>query len=708
MSRRPLIAALCLLGVMSAPAPAIASGVDRTGTQITYGASTGEQNQLTVSLAGGQYGFAEGGSVVVSGGGPDPGTACMDDPMVNPNLGNCPADGVQTVLINLDDLNDFLTIQDSASPASGGPRFVVDGGVGNDILTGGAGGEQIGGGANDDQLHGGVGNDRLDFPGTDPPQDESLGNDLLDGGPGDDQLNGGGDVPGQGADTMQGGDGTDTADYTTRSNPLRISLDGVNDDGASGDHDNVEPDVEGVIAGSDNDTLVGSGAPNFLDGRAGDDRISGGAGDDVMDGGANSPGDDSIDGGPGNDTAYGRAGDDALDGADGNDSLWGSGGNDTVRGDSGDDSVRGGAGADTVDGGDGNDIVEGAEPDLIGADGGDDLSGGAGKDLLLGEDGNDTLDGGAGPDVMDGGDGTDTVSYDGRAGKVTVTLDGRANDGQAGEGDNVMPDVENIVGGTVGDDLWGDNSANTVDGGTGEDYVNGNAGRDVLVGGNAPDLVWARDGARDRVNCGDDGDIAIVDPGDEVRDCTYVDRGGRRRLAVSRSALVSGKDYKYRLPDGHRYYPLDVPLKIPMASTIDARDAAVSVATARNSAGRRQEIRVAGGPFTVREKRGKRPSADLRLVGSPRGCTRSADGPRAPTDARTPRLVTHITRGTRSRGRVMGRHSTASAAGTDWTTEERCNGTFTRVRSGVVRVRDLERDRTVVLHAGDSYLARKR
>jgi Ca2+-binding RTX toxin-like protein len=702
---RPVIGAL-LVCLVVFPTLAVAAGVVRDGTTIRYSGDPGDQNRLTVSLTSGQYGFTESGGVAVTPGGLDPTTACVQGP--TGTQAECPATEADTLEIDLEDVDDTLTIQNSASPVSGVPRVVVDGGPGPDILSGGAGREEIGGDTGDDQLNGGGGDDRLDFAGLDPQADQSLGNDLLDGGAGNDQLNGGANVPGQGSDTLRGGDGIDTADYTLRSEPVHITLDGANDDGAAGEGDNVGPDVEQVIAGSDNDMIVGSDAANFLDGRSGDDRISGAGGDDVLDGGANSPGDDTIDGGPGNDTEYGRAGDDEFHGGDGIDSLWGSGGNDTLRGENGDDNLRGGAGPDTVDGGDGNDIVDGAEPDLIGADAGDDLSGGAGKDLLLGEDGNDMLDGGTGPDVMDGGDGTDTVSYDGRPDKVTVTLDGVANDGETGEGDNVMPNVENIVGGTVGDDLWGDNSANRVDGGTGEDYVNGNAGRDVLVGGNAPDLVWARDGARDSINCGDDGDIAIADRNDDVRDCTWVDRGGKRRLNIARSALVRGKDYKYRLPDGHRYYPLEGALKIPMASTIDARGGAVRVDTARNAAGTRQEIQVAGGPFSVRQEAGKRPSTDLRLVGRPRGCARSASGPRAPADARVPKLDMRTDAGKRGRYRVKGRHSIGSPKGTSWVTEERCDGTFTRVRSGTVTVRDLERKRTIVLHAGDTYLARPR
>jgi hypothetical protein len=309
---------------------------------------------------------------------------------------------------------------------------------------------------------------------------------------------------------------------------------------------------------------------------------------------------------------------------------------------------------------------------------------------------------------MNGGAGTDTVDYEGRSAKVTVTLDGVANDGEALEGDNVLRNVENVLGGTVGDDLSGDGDANTLDGGPGEDLVVGNGGGDILQGGNAPDVIWARDGKRDRVNCGDDGDLAITDPQDAVRDCTWEDPGGRRRLAVALSALVTGGTFKFRLPDARRYYAFEDPLKLPMGSTIDAREGAVRVATAKSSTGARQEVRVSGGPFTVRQQAGKRPTTDLRLVGSAQGCTRSSSGPRAPTDARTPKLDTQTAKRKPGKYRVRGKHSIGAPTGTSWVTEERCDGTFTRVRSGTVTVRDLERKRTVVLHAGDTYLARPR
>jgi Ca2+-binding RTX toxin-like protein len=577
------------------------------------------------------------------------------------------------------------------------------GGEGNDALDGGDGDDDVAGDDGGDTIDGGAGNDRLDFS-----SERTGGADTLAGGPGDDQLNGGPAGEQQDSDHLKGGDGTDTADFSDRTASLKIDLDGRGDDGQSGEDDNVAADVENLFGGSDSDTLTGSGAANFLDGRNGDDRVSGGGGDDTLDGGANNPGDDTLTGGAGRDTLNGRAGDDELDGGDGDDAVSGAGGTDKLDGDDGNDSLEGGAGGDALDGGPGNDLVDGAEADLIGADGSDGLAGGAGADVLLGDDGNDELDGGAGPDRMNGGAGRDTVNYENRSSRVTVTLDGVANDGEANEGDNVLPNMEIVHGGTVGDDLSGDGDANGLDGGPGEDLLTGNAGGDLLDGGNAPDLIQARDGDRDRVNCGDDGDLAIVDRSDTVRDCKWIDRGGKRRLVVARSALVRATPNAFglRLPDGHRFFDLSSAVKIPIASTVDPNDGVVQLATARNRAGARQEISVSQGVFSVRQDAAKRAVTELRLAGRLRACGRSARAPRAPTDAPLRRLYTRVDKSKRGRYRVRGRYSIGAAVGTAWLTADRCDGTYTHVDSGVVRVRDRRRHTTVTVRAGESYLAR--
>ena len=74
------------------------------------------------------------------------------------------------------------------------------------------------------------------------------------------------------------------------------------------------------------------------------------------------------------------------------------------------------------------------------------MNGGTGADTLNGGDGDDKLDGGKGADTVNGGLGVDVLSYGTRSAPVIVTLDGSVGDGEVGENDNVMPDVENLIG----------------------------------------------------------------------------------------------------------------------------------------------------------------------------------------------------------------------------------------------------------------------
>ena len=112
---------------------------------------------------------------------------------------------------------------------------------------------------------------------------------------------------------------------------------------------------------------------------------------------------------------------------------------------------------------------------------------------------------------------------------IVVTLDGQANDGVAGENDNVGPDndVETVRGGERDDRLVGNDDANELDGKSGDDTITGGAGNDKLVdflgddaldggpgadilrtdggpdGTRSADTLDARDGARDLViDCG--------------------------------------------------------------------------------------------------------------------------------------------------------------------------------------------------------------
>jgi Ca2+-binding RTX toxin-like protein len=577
----------------------------------------------------------------------------------------------------------------------------LNGEDGNDELDGGGGDDVAWGGPGDDVVRGGDGNDRLDNSADDPTG--ALGADAVDGGPGSDVLSGGPQTDPLSADVFAGGAGNDQLSYALRSSPVFVSLDGSPNDGAQGEGDNVAADIELVIGGSGPDTLIGSDGANSFDGGDGDDTIDGRAGADTLQGGLNSSGNDHLLGGDGPDVLRGDAGDDLIEGGAGDDGIFGEGGGDRLFGGDGRDQLAGGPGVDDLHGGDGNDDLYGSDPASVGADGDDKLNGDAGDDRLWGGPGDDGLVGGLGADTINGDDGRDTVSYDGRSARIDVTFDGKPNDGERGERDNVAGDVEDVVGGNRGDALTGDARPNTLDAGPGDDFVRGAAGVDRLLGGRGADVLAARDGVGDDVLCGPGADLAIVDRRDRLRSCDFADRG-RRRPRFRTSALVraSGRRVLLSLRGPSAFVAVPGPVEVPLGTTLDARRRAVQVTTAQRPGGRVQRATLRGGRFSVLQRQGRRVT-ELRLVGGDLATCRAHGANRRQVRRR---LRARIDERSPGGFEVQGQHSDGSAGGTTWVTEDRCDGTLTRVIDGTVRVRDRRRGRTIVLHVGEHYLAR--
>jgi Ca2+-binding RTX toxin-like protein len=178
----------------------------------------------------------------------------------------------------------------------------------------------------------------------------------------------------------------------------------------------------------------------------------------------------------------------ALDGGDGNDTLQGGGGDDYLAGGAGNDDITGLDNNDTLDGGTGNDrlfVLIGGEGNcvLYGGDGNDVLSGGNQADSLDGAAGDDILNGRGGGDLMQGGPGNDTVTYASRTAAVTVGVGTLADDGEAGEKDNVYLDIETVIGGSGNDTIRGGAANNLLVGNGGNDSLFGNFGNDTLQGG---------------------------------------------------------------------------------------------------------------------------------------------------------------------------------------------------------------------------------
>jgi Ca2+-binding RTX toxin-like protein len=195
-------------------------------------------------------------------------------------------------------------------------------------------------------------------------------------------------------------------------------------------------------------------------------------------------------------------------------------------------------------------ITGGPVPEFIsGGDDSDTLSGGEGNDTFFDGSG-DIAVGTAGNDTIAGGPGSDSVQYqrDSPA-PLSLTLDGIANDGQAGEADNLL-ELENIFGGEGDDTIVGDASQNRLLGGLGADTIIGLGGNDELFGDfgsngrnrgivSTEPLEDTLDGGagRDGLDCGPGFDLARHDDRDDVS--PNCERTGA--VLAGESAAVTGK-----------------------------------------------------------------------------------------------------------------------------------------------------------------------
>jgi Ca2+-binding RTX toxin-like protein len=235
--------------------------------------------------------------------------------------------------------------------------------------------------------------------------------------------------------------------------------------------------------------------------------------------------------GDGNDTVWGGTGMDWLFGGNGNDYLNAWSGNDQIYWDAGADQMYGGSGWDYVSY---EDTPYAVVLNLDGLAG----DGGSGEgDLIGGGGGNDDIypdygEGAIGADYISGGTGFDRVFYvDHGTTPIVADLDGATgDDGATGEGDTIASDMEALGGSDGNDWLVGNNLANTLYGGGGDDVIVGygdnddllgEAGNDYLFGGDGNDRLWGDVGNdslygenhADTLNGGTGTDFCDVGPG---------------------------------------------------------------------------------------------------------------------------------------------------------------------------------------------------
>ncbi len=386
--------------------------------------------------------------------------------------------------------NDFVDFVGSTSSAD------INGGTGNDTLEGTNGTDTIEGGDNDDLIT------------------PNLGNDSVDGGSGTDTVAFSGDradfiisrVNAGTVDTLIVTDVTTLSNQDTLINVELLRFDDqdfvptlantglVQTAGDAGETLTGTALDDVLIGGMGNDSISGLASNDRLRGGDGNDTVEGGSGRDVIDG---STGQDDLSGGDGDDSLEGDDGDlvlgeaDTLRGEDGNDLLFGNGGNDSLLGGNDEDELFGQGGDDTLEGGDGNDTLDGGE-------GVDSLLGGAGNDRITAISGDDTVvNGGADNDtirfaefsvLIEGGDGNDFLDFLSGAGSGSPTLDG----GMGNDTIETTSRSDLIIGGGGDDDLRasGYGGSDTLNAGDGNDTLDlYSPGRVTALAGDGDDFV---------------------------------------------------------------------------------------------------------------------------------------------------------------------------------------------------------------------------
>jgi hypothetical protein len=169
-----------------------------------------------------------------------------------------------------------------------------------------------------------------------------------------------------------------------------------------------------------------------------------------------------------------------------------------------------------------------------------------------------------GADKIIGGPTRSIVEYRARTRPITATLnhDG-ADDGEAGEGDELVGGHEAVFGGAAGDiirapfgsraahELFGEGGNDQLDGADGPDRIVGGAGGDAIRAFGGDDRIFAADGTADTVDCGFQTDTIDFDSIDNLGSCENGTVVGVLRLAPRRLGVRAGDIARLRLSWTH-------------------------------------------------------------------------------------------------------------------------------------------------------------
>jgi len=238
--------------------------------------------------------------------------------------------------------------------------------------------------------------------------------------------------------------------------------------------------------------------------------------------------------------------------------------------------------------------------------------------------------------------------------------------------------------------------------------IDGAGNRDPTPASRTFTVVSAGDGDRDGIPDALDTSDASVGPTIAKTAVAEVERG---RVLIKRPAGAAGRSSRQAGAAG--FVPLKGAEVIPLGSLLDTTKGRVTLTTAasaKTGAQRpTQSSEFYAGIFQIKQARASKPVTELTLRSTTfaKQCAgTTAKGAQAAAAGRRTKVVTQLWGNGKGRFRTRGRNSTATVRGTMWLTQERCDGTLTRVKRGSVTVRDLRAGRTVTLRAPRVYIAR--
>jgi WD40-like Beta Propeller Repeat len=144
--------------------------------------------------------------------------------------------------------------------------------------------------------------------------------------------------------------------------------------------------------------------------------------------------------------------------------------------------------------------------------------------------------------------------------------------------------------------------------------------------------------------------------------------------------------------------------QIKVGSQLDTTKGTVRMASAAGK-GKTQSGDFGRGVFQVAQSKSAKGLTDLKLMGGKFSSCGKSSAKKGSVAAKK-KTIRSLFSKAKGKFRTKGRYSAASVRGTTWLVTDRCDGTLTSVKSGVVSVFDFKRKKTVKVKAGKSYLAR--